>query len=209
MKIGIMGGTFDPIHKGHLMLGQAAYEAFDLDQVWFLPNGNPPHKANSRIEADASDRLEMTRLAVSEIPYFRAEAYEADRAEVSCTFQTLEHFRTELPDDQLFFIIGADSLFSIETWIHPERIFPLCTILAAYRGEVNSRETMEIKIRELRDRYDADIRLLVTPLMHVASHEIRTKIKERKDVSSYLPEAVVSYIKEHRLYRQQLQRKEW
>lgn len=201
MKIGIMGGTFDPIHNGHLMLGQAAYEAFELDQVWFLPNGNPPHKANSQIEADASDRLEMTRLAVSGIPYFKASAYETKRTVVSCTFQTLEYFHARYPDNQLFFIIGADSLYSIETWIHPERIFPLCTILAAYRDEVNSREMMEIKIHELREKYHADIRLLVTPLMHVASHEIRQYIKEGKDISSYLPESVVSYIKEHELYR--------
>ncbi len=201
MKVGIMGGTFDPIHNGHLMLGQAAYEAFELDQVWFLPNGNPPHKTNSQIEADASDRLEMTYLAVSGIPYFKASAYEAERTEVSCTFQTLEYFHARYPDNQLFFIIGADSLYSIETWIHPERIFPLCTILAAYRDEVNSRELMEGKIHELRERYHADIRLLVTPLMHVASHEIRQFIKEGKDISSYLPESVVSYIKEHGLYR--------
>ena len=73
MKIGIMGGTFDPIHNGHLMLGQAAYEAFGLDEVWFLPNGNPPHKESSRIEASAKERVEMTRLAVSGIPYFRVE----------------------------------------------------------------------------------------------------------------------------------------
>ena len=138
MKIGIMGGTFDPIHNGHLMLGQAAYEAFSLDEVWFLPNGNPPHKESSRIEASAKERVEMTRLAVSGIPYFRVEPYEAERDEVSCTWQTLEYFRGKYPDDQMFFIIGADSLFTIERWIHPERIFPLCTILAAYRDEVNS-----------------------------------------------------------------------
>ena len=110
MKIGIMGGTFDPIHNGHLMLGQAAYEAFGLDEVWFLPNGNPPHKESSRIEASAKERVEMTRLAVSGIPYFRVEPYEAERDAVSCTWQTLEYFRSKYPDDQMFFIIGADSL---------------------------------------------------------------------------------------------------
>ena len=115
MKIGIMGGTFDPIHNGHLMLGQAAYEAFGLDEVWFLPNGNPPHKESSRIEASAKERVEMTRLAVSEIPYFRVEPYEAERDEVSCTWQTLEYFRGKYPDDQMFFIIGADSLFTMDT----------------------------------------------------------------------------------------------
>ena len=192
MKIGIMGGTFDPIHNGHLMLGEAAYEAFELDQIWFLPNGNPPHKKNSRIEADASDRVTMTRLAVSGVPYFRVETYEARRKEVSCTYRTLEYFHD----------------FSIESWVHPERIFPRCTILAAYRDEVNSRKMMEEKIWDLQEKYHADIRLLVTPLMHVASHELRQLIKEGQDISPYVPEPVVQYIKEHGLYRPRNQKRE-
>ena len=208
MKIGIMGGTFDPIHNGHLMLGEAAYEAFELDQIWFLPNGNPPHKKNSRIEADASDRVTMTRLAVSGVPYFRVETYEARRKEVSCTYRTLEYFHEKYPNDQMYFIIGADSLFSIESWVHPERIFPRCTILAAYRDEVNSRKMMEEKIWDLQEKYHADIRLLVTPLMHVASHELRQLIKKGQDISPYVPEPVVQYIKEHGLYRTRNQKRE-
>lgn len=201
MKIGIMGGTFDPIHNGHLMLGNAAYEAFDLDEVWFMPNGNPPHKKNSTIEADVRDRVRMVDLAIREVPYFRQELYEAKRKEISCSYQTMEHFRSTRPEDRFYFIIGADSLFAIETWIHPERIFPNCTILATYRDEVNSERKMEGKIEELRERFHADIRLLITPLLRISSRELRSMIKEGREIDDYLPQAVSEYIIQKKLYR--------
>lgn len=201
MKIGIMGGTFDPIHNGHLMLGEAAYEAFGLDEVWFMPNGNPPHKKNSTIEADVADRVRMVDLAIREVPYFRQELYEARRKEISCSYQTLEHFHHTRPEDRFYFIIGADSLFAIDSWIHPERIFPNCTVLATYRDEVNSKRMMEDRIEELRDRFHADIRLLITPLLRISSHELRSRIKEGQEIDSYLPEAVSEYIMHKNLYR--------
>ena len=85
MKIGIMGGTFDPVHNGHLMLGHAAYEAFSLDQIWFMPNGNPPHKKSETIKSTAEDRMKMTSLAIAPFPEFVLQPYEALRAEVSCS----------------------------------------------------------------------------------------------------------------------------
>lgn len=200
MKIGIMGGTFDPIHNGHLMLGKAAYEAFDLDEVWFMPNGNPPHKRKSTIEADVQDRVRMVELAIREVSYFRQELYEAERQEISCSYQTLEHFHAMRPQDRFYFIIGADSLFTIDSWVHPERIFPNCTILATYRDEINSKRMMENKIEELRERFHADIRLLVTPLLHVSSHELRNMIKEGSTIDAYIPQAVAEYIIRNKLY---------
>ena len=88
MKIGIMGGTFDPIHNGHLMLGHAAYETFSLDQIWFMPNGNPPHKKSETIKSTAEDRMKMTSLAIAPFPEFVLQPYEALREEVSCSYQT-------------------------------------------------------------------------------------------------------------------------
>lgn len=111
MKIGIMGGTFDPVHNGHLMLGHAAYEAFSLDQIWFMPNGNPPHKKSETIKSTAEDRMKMTSLAIAPFPEFVLQPYEALRAEVSCSYQTMEHFSKIYPDDEFYFIIGADSLW--------------------------------------------------------------------------------------------------
>lgn len=200
MRIGIMGGTFDPIHNGHLMLGEYAYREYRLDKVWFMPNGNPPHKQNTGIRTDAKDRAEMVRLAIDGRNAFRLEEYEINRKEISYSYQTMEYFREQYPQDHFYFIIGADSLFTIEDWVHPERIFKTCTVLAAYRDEVNRRELMKAKIEELNHRYQADIRLLVTPLMHVASHELREKLQKGLSISEDVPEAVKEYIIRHKLY---------
>lgn len=200
MKIGIMGGTFDPIHNGHLMLGRAALEAFGLDRVWYMPNGNPPHKDSSSIETDVHDRVEMVRLAISSCREFRLEPYEAKRKEVSYSYSTMEYFRGIYPEDDFYFIIGADSLFMIDKWVHPERIFPTCTVLAAYRDEINTRQAMEEKIRELTETYGARIRLLVTPLVRISSHELRNEVREGRSIAGYVPEAVNTYILEKHLY---------
>lgn len=200
MKIGIMGGTFDPIHNGHLMLGKAALEAFGLDRVWYMPNGNPPHKDVSSIETDVKDRVEMVRLAISSYREFRLESYEAKRKEVSYSYSTMEYFKGIYPEDDFYFIIGADSLFMIDQWVHPERIFPTCTVLAAYRDEINTRHAMEEKIRELNDTYGARIRLLVTPLVRISSHELRKDVREGRSIESRVPKAVNDYILDNHLY---------
>ena len=181
-NIGILGGTFDPIHKGHLALGQQAYEQFKLDQIWFMPNGNPPHKKSETIKSTAEDRMKMTSLAIAPFPEFVLQPYEALRAEVSCSYQTMEHFSKIYPDDEFYFIIGADSLMAIETWIHPERIFPTCTILATYRNEVKTKEEMNRQIQYLSEKYHAKIRLLETPLMPVSSHELRASLQSGDSV---------------------------
>lgn len=203
MKIGIMGGTFNPIHNGHLMLGEYSYRSFGLDQVWFMPNGNPPHKAGISASYSADIRARMTELAIQEIPYFRLEDYEVRRQEPSYSYQTLEHFKEVYPEDSFYFIIGADSLFDINKWMKPERILKICTILAAFRGDKNNSEIMNRQIELLKERYgaDIDIRLLISPLMDVSSHELREMVSEGKSISGLVPETVEQYIKEHGLYR--------
>lgn len=203
MKIGIMGGTFDPIHNGHLMLGEYAYKHFGLDQVWFMPNGNPPHKRSSSIESDAKMRTEMVALAIKEVDYFQLEKYEVEYKGVSYTYKTMEYFHQLYKEDQFYFIIGADSLFAIETWVHPERIFPNCTILAAYRGDINKRVLMEEKIRHLKEKFHAEIELLHTPLFHVSSRELRERMKKGISVEGYIPKSVESYIKVNGLYKEE------
>ena len=203
MKIGIMGGTFNPIHNGHLMLGEYSYRSFGLDQVWFMPNGNPPHKAGISASYSADIRARMTELAIQDVPYFRLEDYEVRRQELSYSYQTLEHFKEIYPEDSFYFIIGADSLFDINKWMKPERILKICTILAAFRGDKNNSEIMNRQIELLKERYgaDTDIRLLISPLMDVSSHELREMVSEGKSISGLVPETVEQYIKEHGLYR--------
>ena len=201
MKIGIMGGTFDPIHNGHLMLGKAAYEKFGLDQIWFMPNGNPPHKKQASIGSDIETRIRMVELAIAPHPEFVLELYESDPSKVSCSYQTLEHFQTQYPEDELYFIVGADSLFAIETWVKPGRIFPTCTFLAAYRDEIDTAEEMQTQIAYLKKKYHARIEILATPLMDVSSHELRQRIQEQESIRSYVPSDVADYIEEHCLYQ--------
>lgn len=200
MKIGIMGGTFDPIHNGHLMLGRAALEQFSLDEVWFMPNGNPPHKKNASIQSDAKKRAVMTRLAIENDPEFRLELYEAEKKSISYSFETLEYFTSIRTSDEFYFIIGADSLFAIETWAEPERIFAVCTILAAYRDDIDTPRKMQVQIEYLKKKYKAEIRLLEAPLIKISSHELREMLRKGENVSSFLPEKVEKYIKKEGLY---------
>ena len=177
MRIGIMGGTFDPIHNGHLMLGEYAYQQFHLDEVWYMPNGNPPHKSNPEIRKDLQDRAEMTRLAIEEIPYFR------------------------LPQDEFYFIIGADSLFNLETWKCPERLLKTAVILAAYRDDAGAPKEMRRQITYLKEKYACDIRLLRTPVMPVSSSEIRQMIRGGETEDLPIPQKVADYIDLNRLYQ--------
>lgn len=200
MKIGIMGGTFDPIHNGHLMLGETAYHQYQLDKVWYMPNGNPPHKKQSNIGTDALTRMEMVKLAIQGKEYFTLQDYEVMKESVSPTYQTLAHFKEVYPDDTFYYIIGADSLFSIERWIHPELIFPNCIILAACRDEIDTSEEMNAQIDYLCKKYDAQIKFLTSPLVDISSSELREKIKCGQSVSGLVPQAVEEFIKKEGLY---------
>lgn len=200
MKIGIMGGTFDPIHNGHLMLGEYAYQQFGLDEVWFMPNGCPPHKDNATIGTSASIRMQMVELAIADKAYFFLEDYELKKESVSYSYETLEYLNQRYKEYDFYFIIGADSLFSFEKWVHPERIAKSCTILAAYRDEKNNRFIMNQKIKELKKNYQANIALLETPIMEVSSRELRAMVRNGKDIEQYVPSNVLQFIRKHNLY---------
>lgn len=200
MKIGIMGGTFDPIHNGHLMLGETAYHQFQLDKVWFMPNGNPPHKKQSNIGTDALTRMEMVKLAIQDKEYFELQEYEVMKESVSPTYQTLAHFKEIYPDDTFYYIIGADSLFAIENWIHPELIFPNCIILAACRDNIDTCEEMNVQIDYLCKKYDAQIKFLTSTMVDVSSSELRVKIRNKNSIAGYVPQAVEDFIVKEGLY---------
>ena len=200
MKIGIMGGTFDPIHNGHLMLGEYAYRQFDLDLIWFMPNGNPPHKSNDSIESQTKNRVEMVKRAISGTEYFSLQPYEVETKEVHYSYKTMDYFKKSYPEHEFYFIIGADSLFSIEKWVHPEILLKKCVILAAYRDEKGTEE-MLAQIAYLNQKYQADIRLLNTPNVDISSSEIREKLKRGQSIQEIVPDTVYAYIEENQLYR--------
>lgn len=200
MKIGIMGGTFYPIHNCHLMLGEYAYKLFDLDQIWFMPNGTPPHKSNEKIEAMTKNRVEMVERAIKEYPYFFLTTYEAEKKEPSYSYKTMEHFQEIYPEHEFYFIIGADSLFSIESWVHPERLLKTCILLAAYRDGKGTQEMLS-QIHYLMRKYMCDIRLLNSPDIDISSTEIRNRIKQGLPIQEFVPKSVIEYIEEKQLFQ--------
>jgi len=200
MKIGILGGTFDPIHNGHLMLGEYAYRNFHLDQVWFMPNGNPPHKSGRSERAHTKKRVEMVKRAILGTEYFVLQSYEIENEAVHYSYATMQYFNRTYPEDEFYFIIGADSLFSMDEWVCPEIFLKECVVLAAYRDEKGTKE-MLAQIQYLNQKYGADIRLLRTPNVDISSSDIREKCKAGKSICEYVPKLVSSYIEEKGLYR--------
>ncbi len=200
-KIGIMGGTFDPIHNGHMMLAEYAYKSFELDEVWFMPNGQPPHKDPDAIETTGKERLDMVKLAISSYKEYRLEPYEVLQEKTCCTYSTMEHFKESYPEYDFYFIIGADSLQMLDTWVHPERIFPTCTLVATCRDDMNTQKAIEDRIQELKANYqEVDIQFMKTPMIPLSSSELRKKLKNRMSVEKDLPKSVYEYIMEHKLY---------
>ena len=198
-KIGIMGGTFDPIHIGHLILGEAAYEQFGLDEVWFMPAGNPPHKRNRIGRASDEQRVEMVRRAISSNPHFVLSLEEMNEDGYSYTYRTLERLNAQYTQSEFYFIIGADSLFDFDTWREPQRIADACKIVVATRNQI-SPEVFESVLNQRREQFHGSFLKLDTPNLDISSQTIRSWIKEHQTVRYYLPESVRKYIIDQRIY---------
>lgn len=196
MKIGIVGGTFDPIHNGHLMLGAYAYDNFQLDKIWFMPNGNPPHKSE---EINVDFRLDMVKLAIEDKDEFCLSTFEIEEEKHSYSYETLEKLRQLYPQDTFYFIIGADSLFTIEFWKEPARVLQACIILAACRDDKDTEE-MNKQIAYLTEKYSAEIKLLKMPLIDISSSDIRKKKEKGEPIDTLVPKKVAEYIETHGLY---------
>lgn len=194
-----MGGTFNPIHNGHLILAQKAYEQFTLDEVLFMPCGVPYMKSSQKVE-DGQTRAQMTALAIRDIPYFKMSTMEIDQQGNTYTYRTLECLKKEHPDIEYYFILGADSLFHITSWLFPERILASCHILAAVRNGKTTKDMLE-QIRILQHEYDAQIDLLNTECMDISSSGIRHKIAAGLSVEEDIPDSVRKYIEKRGLYR--------
>lgn len=198
MKIGILGGTFDPIHKGHLVLARCAKEQFLLDEVWVMPSANPPHK-NGTVCASVENRCEMVKLAIKGCSYLRYSGFECEREGYSYSSDTLRLLHEEYPEEEFYFIIGGDSLFAIETWHEPARVMSQCVLLASMREEHDETEIRK-QIAYLEGKYTCDIRLLRIPRMDVSSHELRQMLANGQSAADWVPKEVQDYIKENRLY---------
>lgn len=202
-RIGILGGTFNPIHNGHLYIAAEAYRQLGLDEVWIMPDGIPPHKGMD-VDVTRYQRIEMCEAAVSGISYMSVIDRELRTDGRSYSYITLSQIRKEHPSDELYFIIGEDSLDMFPTWVHPELIAQAVILAVAVRHEEENRDIKTV-CEDLRQRYGAKTALLDTEYMEISSTEIRNMIRydlpgNREKLSYMLPKSVASYIEEHRLY---------
>ncbi len=198
--IGIMGGTFDPIHNGHLFLGKQAYEEYSLDFIWFMPSGQPPHK-RARLITEREHRCAMVRLAIQNHPGFVFSDFEVSRDGNTYTAKTMALLKKAYPDHSFHYIIGADSLYEIETWYHPELVLTNVPLLVADREYGHDHVSLQSQMQYLTRKYNACIRLLHCQEMDISSADIRKAIGEGHSVSGYVPEAVEEYIRHHNLYQ--------
>jgi len=196
-KIGIIGGTFNPIHLAHLYIAYEAKSQLKLDKVIFMPAGSPPHKKNEDI-LGASLRYEMVKRAIKGFEDFEVSDYEILKEGYSYTYETLEYFKSE--DNELYFITGADCLFDIEKWINPGKIFELSNFVVFNRAGYDYKKLIEQK-NKINIKFNTNIRFLDIINLEISSSMIRERIKEGKRVDFFLPKEVLDFIIENKIYK--------
>lgn len=201
MKIGIMGGTFNPIHNGHLSLAGAAMEQYNLEEIWFMPSGLPAHKANNELLA-ADIRLHMVNLAICNHKSFKASSFEIEREGFTYTADTVEALNNMYPEDEFYFIIGGDSLMKFHKWVRPDVISTHSTLLAAGRNGF-SKEDLENQAAYLKKEFNTKIYFVEMPELIISSNAIRSFCKEQQyeKIQTMIPDKVYQYITEHKLWK--------
>ncbi len=199
MRLGIFGGTFDPVHIGHLLLAEQCREQCRLDQVWFTPAGVPPHKLTRTITAGKA-RAEMLDLAVAGHDSLRVDRRELDRTDPCYTVDLLASVKAEDPTRELFFLMGADSLVEFSTWREPRRIIELAELAVVNRGGAPLPDLRPLR-SVLGDAQASRIQFVTISGLEVSSSEVRRRICEGKSIRYMVPRAVECYIETHGLYR--------
>lgn len=194
VRIGILGGTFDPIHNGHIMIARQALRELQAERLILLPAGQPYHKETDG--ADKQTRLAMTRCAAEEFG-FEVSDVEIKREKPSYTVDSMRYFAAENPQDTLVFIVGTDSLDYIECWKDSRTLFSLAEIAAAGRGG----EKMEATKEKLEREYGATVHLLHNERVDISSRMIRERIRTGQSVRQFLPQSVWHYLREHQVYK--------
>ena len=190
LNLGILGGTFDPPHLGHLVLAQAAYETLILDKIVLIPAKIQPHKTN-KIMASAQSRYEMCKLAINDDPRFEISDMEIRRSGLSYTVDTLQELKSLRPDSKLTLVIGADNISDIADWKDPERIFSLCEVAAAARPNCRPEGA-----------YVSRIKIFDMPMVEISSTQIRQRVMAGLSIKYLVPQSVEKYILHHGLYRE-------
>lgn len=195
--IGILGGTFDPIHLGHLQLAVAAHKQFNIPEILVMPSGNPSSYKDIRHMTSAQDRCNMVQAAIAGYSYMKLSKLEIERPGNTYTSDTLAALAPQY--DVIYFIIGADSLFALPTWHEAAYVMSHCRLLAANRNQHKQHE-IQAQIAQLENVYQAQISLLNLPDLPYSSTEIRMRAAKGLSIETMVPEAVQTYIQEHRLY---------
>ena len=195
--IAILGGSFDPIHNGHIELAEIVSQHIEDAEIYFVPCGNPVHRPPSF--ASAKDRVAMIKLAIFDHANWHVDTYEIDRSDPSYTLETLKHFRQRFPDNPIGFVMGMDSFLSIETWGNWQELLDYAHLLVIPRKGYDSADLKQDENLLHKTRQGGIILLPVVP-QSVSSTEIRKKLTHRDDVSSLIPKAVYDYIQSQKLY---------
>ncbi len=199
-KIGIMGRSFDPPHRGHLAMAEQVQTVMALDEIWFLPTGGITYKKRKNL-SKPEERLAMTELAIMGHPGFSVNSMEALSGKPSYSFQTMEKLRRDYPDTEFVFIVGADSLDYMDLWREPERLFRCCTVAAVNRTGISMTQ-MEEKKRALEERFSARIVLVPMPVVDISSTLLREKAEKGESIAEFVEQGVWDYIQEHCLYQE-------
>jgi len=196
-RIGVLGGTFDPVHYGHLVIAEDAYAYLQLEKVLFVPAYHPPHKPRGSYSG-FQHRVNMLGLAIARNPHFEISLIEAERSGPSYTVDTLREFQDELgPKVALYLIIGMDSLANILSWCCPAELLKLCRIVVAERaGYRVDLDTLEAKLPGLRDTLE----LIDTPELSISSTDLQDRLQRGLPIRYQLPAQVEAYIRKHKLY---------
>ena len=198
LRIGIMGGTFDPVHYGHLVAAEQAWYRFGLDKVVFVPTGRPPHKPESQV-SDAHHRLRMTVLATQSNEHFEVSSVEVDRPGPTYAFDTVRQFRDAYPPGTaLYFITGADAILTMMEWKDSDTLVQLCEFVAATRP---GYQLADERIREIFGPAAHRIHFFEVPALAISSTDIRDRVRTGRPIRYLLPDAVMDYIAGAGLYR--------
>ncbi len=199
IKYGIMGGTFDPIHIGHLVLAEEVRNKLNLDKIIFIPSGNPPHKDSKNV-TEPIHRYEMTLLATISNPNFEISSVEIDRTGKTYTVDTIKELRQKCKTNaEFYFITGADSILDLPNWKNVNELLHLCKFVAATRPGFKLKK-MEEKIKELEELHNKNIYTIIVTALQISSTDIRNRIRDGHSVKYLLPESVEDYIYKNKLY---------
>lgn len=196
-KVGIMGGTFDPIHLGHLVVANEVLNMYKMDEIIFIPVGIPPHKIG--ISASSWDRYLMVTMATLSNDKFKVSDIEIKNPGKSYTLNTLRELTNLYTDTEFYFITGTDAVIDLPNWHEPEEVLSLCKFIAVSRPGIGN-EKVEKRIIEIKNKFKGDIELLQVPMLQISSTDIRDRFKKGISAKYMLPESVERYIIKNKLY---------